>query len=129
MNMFKKHFTLEEAEGWLPRLRRLFLQIHEALALTQDGAGTLRRVLVHRGNGGGIDVPCYLSSDALLDHALGEMQDAGIVLQDLTRGLVDFPHVLDGREVFLCWELSDPDELEWFHEVHAGFAGRQRLAR
>ena len=129
MSLFEKHFTIEEAESWLPRLRLRFAEIHEALTVAHEELATLRRVLTHRGNGGGIDVPRYFSSDAVLERALGEIQGAGIVLQDVTRGLVDFPHQRDGREVFLCWELSDPDRLEWFHEVHAGFAGRQRLSR
>lgn len=129
MSLFEKHFTLEEAEAWLPRLRVLLADIQEALTASHEVLGTLRRVLTHRGNGGGIDVPRYFSSDAVLERALGTIQDAGIVLQDATRGLVDFPHVMGEREVFLCWELGEPDRLEWFHEVHAGFAGRQRLPR
>jgi hypothetical protein len=39
---------------------------------------------------------------------------------------VDFPSLREGRIVYLCWRLGE-DEVAWWHEVDAGFAGRQRL--
>jgi hypothetical protein len=49
-----------------------------------------------------------------------------IVVRDLERGLVDFPSVIDGREVYLCWLLDEPSVGHW-HGVEAGFAGRRPL--
>ena len=52
--------------------------------------------------------------------------EAGIVLRDIDRGLIDFPAIVDGREVYLCWELGE-DEVDYWHDPDAGFGGRQPL--
>ena len=58
--------------------------------------------------------------------ALAELQEVEVVLRDLDRGLVDFPALRDGREIYLCW-LEGEDEIEFWHEPEAGFDGRQPL--
>jgi hypothetical protein len=50
----------------------------------------------------------------------------GCILKDINTGLVDFPTVRKGREVFLCWQHGEP-EIAFWHDVDAGFAGRQPL--
>jgi hypothetical protein len=57
---------------------------------------------------------------------LGTLEDAGIVLRDIDRGLVDFPAVLEGQEVYLCWELGE-DEVDHWHDLDSGYRGRQPL--
>lgn len=59
---------------------------------------------------------------------LNALQSQGIVIQDVERGLIDFPTIKDGREVFLCYELSDGLSIKYFHETDAGYAGRQPLS-
>jgi len=49
-----------------------------------------------------------------------------IEIKDLDRGLVDFPAIIGGREVFLCWEKSE-DDVEYWHDLDAGFGGREPL--
>jgi hypothetical protein len=49
-----------------------------------------------------------------------------IVLRDLDRGLIDFPALRDGEEVYLCWIDGEPD-IDFWHELDAGYAGRQPL--
>jgi hypothetical protein len=49
-----------------------------------------------------------------------------VVIKDFDRGLVDFPHLREGREVFLCWEL-DEDDIEFWHDLDTGYSGRERL--
>ena len=56
-----------------------------------------------------------------------EINELGVQLKDYTRGLIDFPAMREGRVVLLCWQLGDGDEIEWWHEVEAGFAGRKPL--
>ena len=51
---------------------------------------------------------------------------AGIVVRDIDRGLIDFPAILDGREVYLCWEL-DEDGVAFWHDLESGYGGRQPL--
>ena len=58
-----------------------------------------------------------------------EITDAGVKLKDHERGLIDFPSMHEGRVVLLCWQLGEHDQIEWFHELEAGFAGRQPISR
>jgi hypothetical protein len=51
----------------------------------------------------------------------------GITLRDIDTGLVDFPALVNGRQVWLCWRLDD-GPVEWWHELDTGIAGRLRLA-
>lgn len=55
-----------------------------------------------------------------------ELRDLGVEVKDYYTGLVDFPCLMDGREVYLCWRLGEP-EVGYWHELNAGFAGRQKL--
>jgi hypothetical protein len=55
-----------------------------------------------------------------------ELADLGIELKDYNSGLIDFRSRMDGRDVYLCWRLGEPAVAYW-HELDAGFAGRQRL--
>jgi hypothetical protein len=61
-----------------------------------------------------------------LSRAVGELEAVDIVLRDVDRGLVDFPSLRDGEEVYLCW-LVDESEIGFWHEPEAGFAGRRPL--
>ena len=51
----------------------------------------------------------------------------GITLRDIDSGLIDFPALVTGRQVWLCWRLGEGD-VDWWHELDVGFAGRRRLA-
>jgi hypothetical protein len=55
-----------------------------------------------------------------------EINDSGIIVRDSERGLVDFPALWDGREVYLCWLLGESN-IQFWHEIGTGFAGRQPL--
>jgi hypothetical protein len=61
-----------------------------------------------------------------LQRALGELQAMEIVLRDLERGLVDFPAMRDGREVYLCWEEGE-SEVAFWHDAESGYGGREPL--
>ena len=50
----------------------------------------------------------------------------GVEIKDLDRGLCDFPALREGRVVYLCWVFGE-DDIEWWHDIEAGFAGRQPL--
>ncbi len=56
-----------------------------------------------------------------------EFHQLGIELKDYSRGLIDFPTMRGGQVVLLCWQLGEGDEIQWWHEVEAGFMGRQPL--
>lgn len=69
----------------------------------------------------------YVASLFKLASSTGELDALGVQLKDHERGLIDFPSLRDGRVVLLCWQLGEGDRLEWWHDVEAGFAGRQPL--
>lgn len=56
-----------------------------------------------------------------------ELQALGIELKDRRLGLVDFASEINGRRVLLCWRLGEPD-VQFWHEMDAGYAGRQPLS-
>jgi hypothetical protein len=55
-----------------------------------------------------------------------ELKDLGVELKDYFVGLVDFPSVMENREVYLCWRFDESDVAHW-HEIDAGFSGRQPI--
>jgi len=57
---------------------------------------------------------------------VARIDEWGIKLRDIETGLVDFPALASGRQVWLCWRLGE-DRVEWWHELTTGVAGRQRL--
>ena len=69
----------------------------------------------------------YAQALTELTSTIGELEALGVQLKDFERGLVDFPSLRDGRVVLLCWQMGEGDELEWWHDVDAGFAGRTPL--
>jgi len=121
-----RHFTLEEARAELPWVGERLAAMRSARE-RMTAAGT-RGALVEgaRTNGGG--TRGRHAGEALLELQAGaaEFEARGIVLRDLDRGLVDFPAIRDDREVYLCWVEGEPD-IEFWHELDAGYAGRQRL--
>jgi hypothetical protein len=126
-HQFSRHFTLEEARALLPRLRRLFARIHQYKADLEATEEELAKLTKQAGGDLGGPVVGKLVRTMLgLRDALLEIGGLGIQIKDLDRGLVDFPSIRDGREVFLCWELEE-DDIEFWHDLETGYAGRERL--
>ena len=85
--------------------------------------------VVQLGNrGGGWPGRATARATVELQRALAELQAADIVVRDVVRGLVDFPALRDGQEVYLCWLVDEP-EIEHWHELDGGFAGRRPITR
>lgn len=63
-----------------------------------------------------------------LQEYVGELRQLGVEPKSAPDGLVDFPAIVDGRLVYLCWKLGEP-EVAWWHELDAGFVGRQPIAQ
>ncbi len=121
-----RHYTVEQANaalGWvterLKRLREGQERLTDEEAREALGEAT-------PGNGGGAPGRVVSEGFLALRSSLAELQAMEVVLRDLERGLVDFPSVRDGREVYLCWEEGEP-ELGWWHDLDAGHAGREPL--
>lgn len=121
-------FTLSEAQSLIPKLRKLLARVLEK----RDFLASLRpeidlaRENAER-NGGSRFGAAYLSNLIEFTEAVQRVQLLGVHVKDFRTGLVDFPHERDGRIVYLCWK-PDEDDIEWWHETDAGFAGRRPLA-
>ena len=124
-----KIFTVQEANALLPDVRTIVGKIqraHRKLARYREEAKKAAEA-AERGGGGFPDGVAYAAVLNELTVQLSELETLGVQLKDFERGLVDFPSLRDGRVVLLCWQLGEGDELEWWHDVDAGFAGRTPL--
>lgn len=123
---FEKHYTLEEARALLPQLRVWLGRLAE-LRREQERQEKRLNSLMNAGNDlGGDLVNRSLRTLADMQELLEEFQSREIFIKEIERGLVDFPAIIGGREVFLCWE-QDEDDIEHWHDLDSGFAGRERL--
>lgn len=125
--VYERHFTPAEANALLPRLEPLLRQLREARDELTDSE--VHELLSDSAPSNGGGEPGRQVGVAFLEvrRLLEALEQAGIVLKDIDRGLVDFPAVLDGDEVFLCWELGE-EEVGFWHGLEAGYGGRQPLA-
>ena len=124
-----KIFTVEEANALLPTVRGILARIQRAYKRLSAFQPAAKKAAEAAETGGG-GVPNGLQYAALLTELtrrITELEALGVQLKDFDRGLVDFPSMRDGRVVLLCWQMGEGDELEWWHDVEAGFAGRTRL--
>ena len=128
------HFTPEEANELLAAVRPLTERMVEhRRALTVALEKQERLTAVIRGNGGGIQprAPAEIAEEreqaaAGIAHCVNAIGELGAVVKDLDRGLVDFPARRGDEDVYLCWQLGE-DEIEYWHGIDEGFAGRRKL--
>ena len=123
----ERHYTRAEADAARPWVAQRLERMRSAIA--ELGATGAREALSRIDSDAGGGFPGRPVARALLElqTALSELQEVDIVVRDAERGLVDFPSVRDGEEVYLCWLESGEEEIGWWHEPDAGFAGRQPL--
>ena len=124
-----KLFSVEEANALLPVVRRIAEAIRRAHARLMASQEAARQAAENASLGGGamIGGERYVAALLALAERTGELEAHGVQLKDYERGLVDFPSLREGRVVLLCWQLGEPETIEWWHETEAGFAGRQPL--
>jgi hypothetical protein len=123
-----KLFTIDEANAMLPELRTKLEQIQKLYAGISEMRDQARAAAAASEFGGGMEGGSgYVHSLYEIGKITTEINDAGVQLKDYTRGLIDFPMMRGGRIVLLCWQLGEGDEIEWWHDTDAGFAGRQPL--
>ncbi|HEY2258876.1 MAG TPA: DUF2203 domain-containing protein [Solirubrobacteraceae bacterium] len=125
----QRHYTLQQANavrGWVAervgwvrdahaRLVALGSRAREAIATLDATVG---------GSYPGREVARALVE---LSRAVGELEAVDIVLRDFDRGLVDFPAIRDGEEIYLCWLVDEEARIAFWHEPEAGFAGRRPI--
>jgi hypothetical protein len=126
-----RHFTTEQADATLPLVRRIvsdLLDLHprwraavaafEAEQAIVSASGETLNARLTRLEAG------RLAGE--IEACLEELEQVGCVFKGFDAGLVDFPSVLEGRDVYLCWQYDEP-RVEHWHEIDGGFAGRQPL--
>ena len=133
----KKYFTVEEANHSLPLVRSIVTDIvsfysdlhdrHQRLQAVKRRNSTSRGSMPTEYNEELTQMEAELTKDSEKLHSyISELEELGVEPKDLAIGLVDFPGIMDGREVCLCWKLGEA-EVGFWHEVDAGFSGRQSL--
>ena len=121
-----RHFTREEADTMVSTLAPLLEQLREAKNSLTDAEAHRALTDASEGNGGGTEGRQVGEAFLQVRGLLSAVQEMGVVVKDIDRGLVDFPAVMDGREVYLCWQLGE-ESVGYWHELDAGFPGRQSL--
>lgn len=130
-----RRFTLEEAESLLPEIEK---SIREAISLKSEFDQAQRELQA-------ITQRVIMLGGVLLDRqaiqlirtrgetnaerlkaVIGNIQDSGCIIKDLDVGLVDFPTLFRGEEVYLCWKLGEPG-IRFWHGTDEGFAGRKAI--
>ena len=123
---FKKHYTLGEARGLLPSVKKWLKRILHLRDALRKHDQHLSALMEPGRDLGGELVNTWVRALADIKAALLEFHRREIQIKDLDRGLIDFPAIIGGREVFLCWEQEDED-IEFWHDLDAGYAGREKI--
>jgi hypothetical protein len=124
--LHERHFTAEQATEALEHVKPLLQKLRDARDLLTDEQAHEALSDAAPSNGGGEAGTQVGEAFLEVRRLLLTLQEAGIVVRDIERGLIDFPALIDDREVYLCWELGE-DEVAWWHELDAGYRGRQSL--
>jgi hypothetical protein len=117
-----KRFTPSEAKRTLPLVKRIVKDIldtsKEMRLLADDLGGEIK------------DNPVIGKMADDVHSFIEEIEEIGCHYKDwnFTIGLVDFPAIIDGQEVFLCWR-SDEDEIRYYHGIDAGYSGRKLIPK
>ena len=128
-----QYFTRAEADALLPQLEPILRELTELREALREVEGRVEALQLRmRGNGyahrGEL---AQLRQDAAelveaINQRVHRVNELGVLVKDLETGLVDFPSLRDGQEVYLCWRLGEP-RVAWWHPIEGGFAGRQSL--
>jgi hypothetical protein len=122
-----RYFTLSEANETLNTIRPLVDEIQairqKVLSSQPDIWSALEKSV---GNGGNRSLSLLIEDFEQLDALVHSILELGVLIKDINTGLLDFPALREGREVYLCWQLGE-GEIAFWHEVDSGYAGRQPI--
>ena len=122
-----RHFPLDEANATLAVIRPLLAEIQEIRQAILEKQPEVWPVLAKAvGNGGSQAANQVEREFNRLNQLVHRLQATGAVLKDIDQGLIDFPALRDGQEIYLCWKF-DEDRIRYWHDLDSGFAGRQSL--
>jgi hypothetical protein len=130
----RRYFTVEQANAMLPLVRAIVKDLSE---LSRDVIERRERLALLLAGRNGQQSDVYSEELAQVEEELEkdgrrlrdyveELLKLGVEPKNGPEGLVDFPALMDSREVYLCWKYGEPEIMFW-HDLDAGFAGRQSL--
>lgn len=132
--MAPRYFTVEEANSLIPELRAILQHLEARRRQLEEHQQALEAIRQQAGgNGHRLAGEKFQrlrrEADLVLEEcntAIKKIETLGCVLKDFQLGLIDFPSMRDGQEVFLCWK-PDESEVGYWHGLTEGFAGRKPL--
>jgi hypothetical protein len=127
--LHQRHYTLDQAmavRGWVAERVR-WVRDARARLVEMGPRATDAMAALDLDVGGAYPGREVARSLVELSRAAGELEAVDIVLRDIDRGLIDFPAIREGEEVYLCWLIEEEDAIGFWHEPEAGFAGRRPL--
>jgi hypothetical protein len=117
-------FSLFEANQLIPQLQSHLSTVQERKGVLLQTREEVQKASAKADHGGGTRVGSYyVKSLQDISTNLRAIHELGVVVKDIDLGLCDFPHVRDGRVVYLCWKLGEK-EIRWWHEVTTGYKDR-----
>ncbi len=135
MRSMSRTFTLEEAQALLPVLESLLRQAMARRQQVAEIAGEFQQLSAHVFAAGGceLDVVSLSRRKAERESAAQQLKDAlteidalGVQVKDLDMGLLDFPCIVDGETILLCWKLGE-DRIAYWHGLEEGYKGRKPI--
>jgi hypothetical protein len=126
MPEFTRHYTLEEARALLPLIRQWLARLDLLRHQLRSAERTIDAITGTGADAGGSTVNQRLRLMGHIRIVIQEFEQREIQIKDLDRGLIDFPTLREGREVFLCWEKSEEDIDHW-HDLDTGYSNRQGI--
>ena len=125
-HQFAKHYTREEARALLPLVRKWLARLAELSDELHQQEQRLTSLATPGHDLGGTMVNSWVRKLLEMHDVHLEFLHREIQVKDLDRGLIDFPALRGGKEIFLCWEQGE-DDIEFWHDLDSGYAGRERL--
>ena len=122
-------FTLVEATALIPQLETILSKAKDGRSIIIHTKDEIKKACAKAEYGGGSVVgPSYIRALEDMHDSLRTIQEWGVLVKDLESGLCDFPYLLDGRIVYLCWKLGE-EKIEWWHEITTGFSERHAIPK
>jgi hypothetical protein len=126
--LHRRHFTLDQANSLVPVIDDLMVGLRLAYAELSSGAQDGELSLLAETSGGAWPGRERAEAAVTVSLAFESLEELDVLVRDIERGIVDFPTLMAGREVYLCWHVGEREISHW-HELDSGFAGRRPVDR
>lgn len=122
-------FSVSEATELIPQLATYLSKAKAGKTVLVQTKEEIKKASANAQYGGGsCEGPRYIKALETIYENLNSIHEMGVIVKDLEMGLCDFPYLLEGRVVYLCWKLGE-ETIEWWHEIDDGYKGRQSLPK